>query len=143
MIDSLPVEIVETVDEDDESDLQPKFMAEDAVHEDKSILSLPESEEMGKNEGWCDGCAFLHYFMLEELPRALQCVERMEKNAASLGNALEYHSDAHHKFMLYQAHLMRVVNQNRKLEEYEQTLYDLCFKEQNEMPLHLWAIIDF
>jgi hypothetical protein len=102
---------------------------------------MTEGDEADKS--WCEGCAFLHYFMLKVLPDALKSVERTADNADSLDNALEYITHAHEKFLLYQAHVMRVVNQGLKLDEYEQRLYNLCCEEQNEDPTHLWLVIDF
>lgn len=93
-------------------------------------------------DDWCDGCAFLHYFMLEKLPKALRSVAQTD-NLESIDNALEYITDAHEKFMLYQGHVVRVVNQNRNLQKHREALRELCCKEKNTVPLHLWHVIDF
>lgn len=82
-------------------------------------MSDDDDESTKTKESWCDGCAFLHYFMLEELPNAFRNVKRTDENAESIENVLEYLEDSHEKFMLYQAHVIRVVNQNLKLREYE------------------------
>jgi hypothetical protein len=45
--------------------------------------------------------------------------------------------------MLYQAHTMRVVNQQKALEGYRQELWDLCAKEKNTEAQLLYIVIDF
>lgn len=126
-------------DDEDEIEVVDKNQGDDL----DSDLSGSDDESTKTKESWCDGCAFLHYFMLEELPNAFRNVKRTEENAKSLDNVFEYLEDSHEKFVLYQAHVVRVVNQNRKLREYERNLYDLCCKEKNDAPLHLWLVIDF
>jgi len=126
----------ETVDIEDESDLEL---------DSKEDTEAGELNRLEDDDEWCDGCAFVHYFMLEELPKALGNVERNAANAKSLDSAIEYLKDAHEKFVLYQyqAHVLRVVNQNIELAKRSKELCDLCCEEKNSTPLHLWLVIDF
>lgn len=148
---------VETVEEDYEDsteELTQSFGPQTGVDSDaiNTVDGGNANEEHGgrsggvdakEDDGWCDGCAFMHYFMLEKLPSAINEVKRDEKNSDSLDNAIEYIADAHEKFYLYQAHVVRVVNQNRKLDKHMKTLRDLCCEEKNVVPKHLWHVIDF
>jgi hypothetical protein len=87
---------IETVDIEDESDLELNSKEETEAGE---LNRLEDDDE------WCDSCAFVHYFMLQERPKALGNVERNAANAKSLDSAIEYLKDAHEKFVLYQAHV--------------------------------------
>ena len=77
----------------------------------------------------CLGCAFLHYFMLEELPTAIE-KSRSDENAESIDNALQFIKDSHEKFMLYQGHVVRAWNQSKALEKMERKLFDDCLCEK-------------
>jgi hypothetical protein len=85
--------------------------------------------------------------MLEELPGALEKELRQQvpssDGAKKINSALEFVKDAHHKMMLYQAHILRGVNQQKALERYRQELYDLYAKERNTEVRLLYIVIDF
>lgn len=95
---------------------------------------------------WCDGCAYVHWFMVKYLPDTLCKLLDKEEDAQkkkSLKNALEFIGDAHEKFMLYQAHQVRVVNQTRQLSKYEERLLELCHQQKNDSLQNLWVVVDF
>jgi hypothetical protein len=138
------------VDENEEAVTDPpprtSVVVED-VDEDEDVLDDGQDSDdgcSGANEGdcHCRGCSFLHMFMEEILPTAVGN-EKNEENDERIKNALEYIKDSHEKMMLYQAHVVRVANQSAKLDEYDQRLKDLCCKEKNTEPTHLFLVIDF
>lgn len=57
---------------------------------DKGDDVMKFNQDSKESNPWCDGCAFLHYFILEELPNALCTVKSTEKNGKSLNSALLY-----------------------------------------------------
>jgi hypothetical protein len=68
----------------------------------------------------CSPCNYLHWFMLQRLPTALSDVlEKVQhddkEKVKSIKNALQFVEFAHQKMMLYQAHTVRVVNQQKAL----------------------------
>jgi hypothetical protein len=85
--------------------------------------------------------------MLEKLPGALQEELRQEvassDRAKRIKDALEFVKESHNKMRLYQAHTLRVANQQKALEGYRQELYELCAKEKNTEARRLYIIIDF
>lgn len=90
----------------------------------------------------CNGCNFLHWFMLKELPTELEKI-RNDGNTKSINNALCYILDAHERFMLYQAHVVRTTNQGFSLDRMHEDFKAKCAQEKNTKPVDLWAIIDF
>ena len=100
-----------------------------------------EPGQVGASTG-CEGCTFLHQFLLQDLPNALRA-ERTDEKEGSIENALEYIKCAHEKLMLYQGHVARVANQNANLKKFDEKLQEQCQQEKNEMPLLLYLIIDF
>ena len=90
----------------------------------------------------CPGCVYLHYFMLDELPSAIQQY-RTEANADQIDDALQYIQDGHEKFMIYQAHVARTVNQSSELSKMDKKLKAKCQSTKNGKPTDLWVIIDF
>jgi hypothetical protein len=86
--------------------------------------------------------------MLERLPTALKAVlEKLEhddkEKAKSIKNALQFVEDSHQKMMLYQAHTVRVGNQQKALVLVQQTLQGLCEFEKHEHAKRLYIVIDF
>jgi hypothetical protein len=85
--------------------------------------------------------------MLEKLPGALQEELRQQvpgsDRAKKINDALEFVKESHHRMRLYQAHILRVVNQQKALEGYRQELYERCAKEKNTEARHLYVVIDF
>jgi hypothetical protein len=106
------------------------------------------TEDETPNPEGCDGCNYLHWFLLERLPRALyhvlaQLDDKNTDQAKSIVDALEFIQESHHKMMLFQAHMIRVVNQQKKLDEYRQELYDLCAEHKYTTVQQLYIVIDF
>jgi hypothetical protein len=85
--------------------------------------------------------------MLEKLPCALQEELRQQVSSSDrakrINDALEFVKESHHRMRLYQAHTLRVVNQQKALEGYRQELYKLCAKEKNTEARLLYIVIDF
>jgi hypothetical protein len=116
--------------------VEPDETKEDNVEVDECELEKTETVAT------CLGCAFIHRFMLEVLPQAIEN-ERIDDNKDAIDNALMYIEDAHEKFMLYMGHQVRVVNQNKKLDEYDEALKNHCRQERNSQAIYLNLIIDF
>jgi hypothetical protein len=103
-------------------------------------------DDEGSNGEACLACNYLHWFMLERLPSALEEVKSQVSDKSklkSIDNALEYVKASHWKMMLYQAHTMRVVNQQEELEKYRKYLFQVCEKQKNTEPTHLYVVMDF
>jgi hypothetical protein len=135
IIDELPalIDHVSALSINDESEASTK--------EDHEPIGCTSSES-------CSPCNYLHWFMLERLPTALKAVlEKIEhddkEKAKSIKNALQFVEDSYQKMMLYQAHIVRVVNQQNALTRIQQTLQDLCEFERNQRAKRLYIIIDF
>jgi hypothetical protein len=111
---------------------------------EKDQVEIDECGELGETEtsATCLGCAFIHKFMLEVLPQAIEN-ELTDDNSDAIDNALLYIEDAHEKFMLYMGHQVRVVNQNKKLNEYDEELKNHCCQERNSQAIYLTLIVDF
>lgn len=135
-----PPGVTHNKEEDDgtsiESHFEPDETKRDGVEVDN--YELEETETAAT----CLGCAFIHKFMLEVLPQAIKN-EQSEKNKDKIENAFVYIEDAHEKFMLYMGHQVRVVNQNKKLNDYDEELETRCFRERNLEAICLYLIIDF
>lgn len=116
----------------------------EALAEDGSLAEVQNEMTMLniKDDDDCLGCFFLHYFMLDELPKVL-AKYRNEHNNAQIDDALEFILDSHEKFMIYQAHVARTVNQSNELSKMNEQLKAKCRADQNLSPKDLWVIIDF
>jgi hypothetical protein len=110
--------------------------------EKDEVVALEFELEETQAAATCLGCAFIHRFMLELLPQSIEN-ERTDVNKDSIDNALKFIKDAHEKFILYMGHQVRVVNQNKKLDEYDEELKNRCHQERNLEAIYLSLIVDF
>jgi hypothetical protein len=125
---------------DNKSSVYPQSEQDD-TNRDEVVVDECELVET-RAAATCLGCAFIHKFMLEVLPQAVKD-EVTENNEDAIDNALMYIEDAHEKFMLYMGHQVRVVNQNRKLMEYDEDLKNRSRQQRNSHAVYLNLIIDF
>jgi hypothetical protein len=129
---------------ENDSEASIELLLEPDEQSEKDQVEVNECGEFGETDtsATCLGCAFIHKLMLEVLPQAV-ANERTNDDNDAIDNALVYIDDAHEKFMLYMGHQVRVVNQNKKLDEYDEALKNHCCQERNSQAICLSLIIDF
>jgi hypothetical protein len=137
-----PIEVLspDTDDSDDDNE-EPPPLDDNVQGNHGDDESVQDDHGDDHEDSSCPGCAFVDWFMTEELPNVIEA-NGTEANAECMNNAQHVINDSREKFLLYRGHRIWVVNQQEAISQCKKNMQQQCLDEKGGT-LRMMVTADF